>query len=141
MQLQCKLSDSFGYHSPKREIVVGLAALKASFIRAPDKNPLPEPFCQKRSFLSSGCKSKKIAACQNPTAKLKGFWQVFVLLDHLRRQHIFNGPGDPRLATYTGALQLSIGGFPALNVLRTPADHNASHAPSGFLRHHGHGEV
>ena len=106
-----------------------------------DKNPWSQSAEQIRSFLSSGCKSKKIAACQNPTAKLKGFWQVFVLLDHLRRQHVFNGPGDPRLAAYTGALQLGIGGFPAFNVLRPPADQNAGDAPPGFLGHHGHGEV
>ena len=84
---------------------------------------------------------QEIRGVPKPYGKLGGFWQVFVLLDHLRRQHFFNGPGDPRPSAHTGALQLGIGGFPAFNVLRAPPDQNACHAPSGFLRHHGHGEV
>ena len=46
-----------------------------------------------------------------------------------------------RLAAHTGALQFSVSGFPAFNVLRPPADQNAGDAPPSFLRHHGYGEV
>ena len=90
----------------------------------------------------AGRKSKgKIAPRQQPTTELRVFWQVFALLDHFRRQHFLNRPCDPRLAAYTGALQFGIGGFPAFNVLRAPADQNASDAPPGFFRHHGHSKV